>query len=74
MDDDGEGGMPFAKVHVPAGVLTADQRREIVKGIHDVINRVQNRPPDQPVSTYVLIDEVPAEGWGRSGTLLAPKS
>jgi len=65
--------MPFAKVHVPAGVLSAEQRREIVKGIHDVINRVQNRPPEAPVPTYVLINEVPGEDWGRSGTLLAPK-
>ena len=72
--DTGESHMPFAKVHVPAGVLTTDQRREIVKGIHDVINRVQNRPPESPVPTYVLINEVPSEDWGRSGALLAAKS
>jgi hypothetical protein len=29
--------MPVAKVYVPEGTLTQDQRREIVKGIHDVI-------------------------------------
>ena len=27
--------MPVAKVYVPEGTLTLDQRREIVKGIHD---------------------------------------
>jgi phenylpyruvate tautomerase PptA (4-oxalocrotonate tautomerase family) len=37
--------MPLAKVHVPADTLTAEQRREIVKGIHEVINRVQRRSP-----------------------------
>ena len=34
--------MPVAKVYVPEGTLTLDQRREIVKGIHDVINSVEN--------------------------------
>ena len=29
--------MPVAKVYVPEGTLTPDQRREIVKGIHNVI-------------------------------------
>ena len=33
--------MPVAKVYVPEGTLTPDQRREIVKGIHDVINSVE---------------------------------
>ena len=40
--------MPVAKVYVPEGALTPEQRREIVKGIHDVINSVENsekRPP-----------------------------
>ena len=31
--------MPIAKVYVPEGILTPDQRREIVKGIHEVITR-----------------------------------
>jgi hypothetical protein len=37
--------MLVAKVHIPEGMLTLDQRREIVKGIHDVINSVEKRPP-----------------------------
>ena len=64
--------MPVAKVYVPAGVLTANQRRDIVKGIHDVINSVEKRPPN--AQTYVLINEVPAGGWGNSGTVYAPRS
>jgi Tautomerase enzyme len=46
--------MPVAKIYVPEGTLTQDQRREIVKGIHDVINRVEGRPGDG-LLTYVLI-------------------
>jgi len=59
--------MPVAKVYVPEATLTADQRREIVKGIHDVINSVEKRPPD--AQTYVLITEVPSGNWGNSGTI-----
>jgi 4-oxalocrotonate tautomerase len=63
--------MPVAKVYVPEGSLTADQRREIVKGIHDVINRVEKRPAD--AQTYVVITEVPSGHWGNAGSLYVPK-
>src|SRR5882672_10828578 len=57
-----EAHMPVAKVYVPEGILTQEQRREIVRGIHDVIVGVEKRPADPP--TYVLINEIPASGWG----------
>jgi 4-oxalocrotonate tautomerase len=63
--------MPVIKVYVPAGVLNPDQRREVVKGIHDVVNRVEKRPPDG--LTYVLINEVPSGDWGVAGGLYAPR-
>jgi phenylpyruvate tautomerase PptA (4-oxalocrotonate tautomerase family) len=59
--------MPVAKVYVPEGILTQDQRREIVKGIHDVINRVERRPADG--LTYVLITDVPNGSWGSAGSV-----
>jgi phenylpyruvate tautomerase PptA (4-oxalocrotonate tautomerase family) len=49
--------MPVAKVYVPQGILTPDHRREIVKGIHEVIVGVEKHAADFP--TYVLINEVP---------------
>jgi 4-oxalocrotonate tautomerase family enzyme len=64
--------MPVAKVYVPEGILTPDQRREIVKGIHDVIVGVEKRPPNFP--TYVLISEVPAGNWGSTGSVYLPKT
>jgi phenylpyruvate tautomerase PptA (4-oxalocrotonate tautomerase family) len=67
-----EPSMPVAKVYVPAGLLTPDQRREIVKGIHDVIVGVEKRPADSP--TYVLINEIPAGDWGTTGNVFAPRS
>jgi phenylpyruvate tautomerase PptA (4-oxalocrotonate tautomerase family) len=46
-------------------MLTPEQRREIVKGIHEVLLTVEKRPLDSP--TYVLINEVPARDWGYTG-------
>jgi 4-oxalocrotonate tautomerase len=63
--------MPVAKVYVPQGVLTVDQRRDIIKGIHDAILSVRQAPPNSP--TYVLINEVPTGDWGTSGKVYAPR-
>ncbi|HEY1257950.1 MAG TPA: tautomerase family protein [Stellaceae bacterium] len=62
--------MPIAQVYVPEGTLTPDQRREIVKGIHDVIINVEKLPPTG--QTYVLINEVPCGHWGNAGTIYRP--
>jgi phenylpyruvate tautomerase PptA (4-oxalocrotonate tautomerase family) len=64
--------MPVAKVYVPQGILTPDQRREIVKGIHEVIVGVEKHGLDFP--TYVLINEVPAGDWGWTGNIYAPRT
>ena len=64
--------MPVAKVYVPEGTLTPDQRREIVKGIHDVIVAVRKVPADSP--TYVLIHEAPAGDWGVIGQVYSPRT
>jgi len=64
--------MPVAKVYVPEGTLTPDQRREIVKGIHEVINSVEKRPPDG--LTYVLINEMPTGAWGVAGSVYVPRT
>ena len=64
--------MPVAKVYVPEGVLTPEQRRDIVRGIHDVIVGVEKRPADSP--TYVLINEIPARDSGATGNVYAPRT
>lgn len=64
--------MPVAKVYVPENTLTPEQRREIVKGVHEVINSVEKRPPN--AQTYVLIHEVPACDWGNAGAVYAPRT
>ncbi|MBC9883641.1 4-oxalocrotonate tautomerase [Bradyrhizobium sp. INPA01-394B] len=64
--------MPIAKVYVPEGTLTPEQRRAIVQGIHEVINGVEKRPPDG--QTYVLINEIPSGRWGNAGALYATRT
>jgi 4-oxalocrotonate tautomerase family enzyme len=59
--------MSVAKVYVPEGTLSQDQRREIIKGIHDVITGVEKRPADS--LSYVLITEVPNGNWGTAGSV-----
>ncbi len=61
--------MPVAKVYVPEGTLAAEQRRAIVKGIHEVIYSVERRSPG--IQTYVLITEVATGDWGSKGAVYA---
>jgi phenylpyruvate tautomerase PptA (4-oxalocrotonate tautomerase family) len=62
--------VPIAKIYVPSATLTSEQRREIIKGIHDVINGVEKRP--SAAQTYVLINEVAPGGWGSAGNVYQP--
>ena len=64
--------MPLAKVYVPAATLTPEQRGDIIKGIHKVINRVEKRPAG--AHTYVLISEVPCGDWGSAGVAFNPQN
>ena len=66
--------MSTARVYVPAGVLTLDQRRAIVKGIHETINRVEQRPANAQTHTYVVINEVPPDDWGSDGNVYLPRA
>jgi phenylpyruvate tautomerase PptA (4-oxalocrotonate tautomerase family) len=66
--------MSTARVYVPAGTLTPEQRRLIVKGIHETINRVEQRPATAQTHTYVVINEVPPGDWGSDGNVYLPKT
>ena len=57
--------MPIVTVAVYDG-RTIDQKREIVKGITDVVARVTGNPAE---SVHVVIDEVKRENWAIGGVL-----
>ena len=58
--------MPYINVKV-AGALSTEQKREIVKGITQVMQDVAGKPPE---ATYIVIDEVSRENWAKAGKLL----
>ena len=66
--------MSSARVYVPAGTLTPEQRCLIVKGIHETINRVEHRPANAQTHTYVVINEALPEDWGSDGNVYLPKT
>ncbi|NPA41297.1 MAG: 4-oxalocrotonate tautomerase family protein [Aquificae bacterium] len=61
--------MPYVNVKV-AGKLTKDQKRKIVEGITKLLEEVANKPPS---ATYVVIEEIDRDNWGKEGKLLSDK-
>ncbi|WP_029522843.1 4-oxalocrotonate tautomerase family protein [Persephonella sp. KM09-Lau-8] len=61
--------MPYVNVKV-AGELTREQKQKIVEGITKVLEEVANKPPS---ATYVVIEEVDRDNWGKGGKLLSNK-
>lgn len=59
--------MPYVNVKV-AGELSNDQRRQIIEGVTELMQKVANKPP---AATYVVIDEVPRSHWAKNGKLLS---
>jgi len=59
--------MPYVNVKV-AGELSKEQKRKIVEGITKLLEEVANKPPS---ATYVVIEEVKRDDWGKGGKLLS---
>ncbi|MHA6622474.1 tautomerase family protein [Pseudonocardia sp. DLS-67] len=60
--------MPFANFKVPAGTISAEDKKKIVERTTDLYAEIYGeraRP-----TTVVLIDEVVDGGWGVSGNIL----
>ncbi|MCL6670143.1 tautomerase family protein [Streptomyces panaciradicis] len=60
--------MPFAHFKVPAGTISAEDKKKIVERTTDLYAEIYGeraRP-----NTLVLIDEVVDGGWGLGGTVL----
>jgi 4-oxalocrotonate tautomerase len=60
--------MPFANMKVPAGTLSAEQKKQAVDAITDLYVEFygeQARP-----NVMVLVDEVADGGWGIGGQVL----
>jgi 4-oxalocrotonate tautomerase len=63
--------MPIVTVQVTregnvpgADRLTPEQKAAIFKGVTDLLFEILDKPPE---STFVIIEEVELENWGRGG-------
>ena len=59
--------MPYVNLQL-IGTLTKDQKRQIVGEFCDTLERVAGKPADH---TYVVIDEVDRENWGKGRKLFS---
>ncbi len=58
--------MPVVTVQVPAGALSDAQKSALITRMTDVVVEVEGFPAIKP-SVHVLIEEVPAGGYGVGG-------
>ena len=58
--------MPYVSIRV-AGTLTREQKKQISKGVTEVISEAANKPPE---NILIFIDEVEKENIAKSGKLL----
>ncbi len=61
--------MPYVNVKV-AGKLSKEQKQRLVEGITKLLEEVADKPPS---TTYVVIEEVDRDNWGKGGKLLSDK-
>lgn len=57
--------MPIITISMYEG-RSLDQKRELVKGVTEVVARVTGNPPE---AVHVIIEEVKRENWAIAGVL-----
>jgi len=64
-----ESQIPIVSVQIPAGALSETQKGALIAKVTDVVVEVEGFPAIRP-SVHVLIEEVPAGGYGIGGKAL----
>ncbi len=59
--------MPYVNIKL-IGKLTHDQKADIVREFSETLERVAGKPSEH---TYVVIEEVDRENWGKGGKLFS---
>ncbi len=59
--------MPYVSIRV-AGTLSKEQKKNISKGVTEVISKEANKPPE---SVLIFIDEVERENIAKAGNLMS---
>jgi 4-oxalocrotonate tautomerase len=66
-------GAPLVELHVPAGILTIEQRGAMIKGITEVIVEALGQPLDPAKRLFVEILETAEGGYGVNGQAFLPR-
>jgi len=66
-------GAPLVELHVPAGVLTVEQRGAMIKGVTEVIVEALGQPLDPAKRLFVEIFETTEGGYGVNGQAFLPR-
>lgn len=56
--------MPFVNIRITKEDATADQKRQLIEGVTDLLADVLGK---NPKTTFVIIDEVDTDNWGIGG-------
>lgn len=56
--------MPYVNIKITREGATAEQKRELIAGVTDLLQQVLNKNPQ---TTVVTIDEVDTDNWGIGG-------
>jgi|SRR5581483_2813032 len=65
-------GAPVVEVCVPAGVLSAEQKGEMIRRITEVVLTALNLPPDPQRRMFVAMLETADGGFGVDGKVFTP--
>jgi phenylpyruvate tautomerase PptA (4-oxalocrotonate tautomerase family) len=65
-------GAPVVEVSVPAGVLSSEQKGDMIRRITDVVLTTLNLPPDPQRHMFVEVFETSDSGFGVDGKVFTP--
>ena len=65
-------GAPLVELHVPAGILTVEQRGAMIKGVTEVIVEALGPPVDPARRLFVELFEAAEGGYGVNGQAFLP--
>jgi phenylpyruvate tautomerase PptA (4-oxalocrotonate tautomerase family) len=66
-------GAPLVELHVPAGIITVEQRGAMIKGITEAIVEALGQPLDPAKRLFVEIFETAEGGYGVNGQAFLPR-
>jgi hypothetical protein len=67
-------GAPLVELHVPAGVLTLEQKGAMIKGMTDVVSNAMKLAPGPTTRYFAQIIETAEGGFGVDGKVFVPRA